>query len=115
GRYYEVWQRRSDVPRILSHLPLGSTYQAGAKPDCAAVERLAALAARNHGRLATVVRPTAVVQELAQPQGNPPYGEDPAAPYLRHRQTVDASIDVPTGGDYGVWVGGSFRARLKVS
>jgi hypothetical protein len=115
GRYYEVWQRRPDAPQILSHLSLGSTHQPGAKPDCATVTRLASLASRNKGRLATVERPTAVVQELAQPGGALSYGEDPAVLYLRQRQTVDASIQVPASGDYGVWVGGSFRSRLEVT
>jgi hypothetical protein len=56
-----------------------------------------------------------VIQELSQPEGSPPCGEDPAVLYLRHRQTVDASISVPASGDYGVRVGGSFRSRLEVT
>ena len=115
GRYYEVWQQRAGASRIVRHIPLGSRYQAASTPSCASVLRLGRLAARNGGRLATVSRPAAVVKELSQPGAPVRPGEDPSVLYLRDRFTLRASIRTPAVGRYGVWIGGSFRSRLKVN
>ncbi len=57
GDWYDVWQRpEAAVSPVAEHLPLGDGLQPGAVPDCAEVERLAAVAG-DGGRLAAVVRP----------------------------------------------------------
>jgi hypothetical protein len=114
GRYYEVWQQNAGAPKILRHLPLGNPYQPAATSSCSTVLRLEALAARNGGRLATVSRPPVVVRELSQPGGPVRPGEDPSVAYLGNRFTLPATMTIPPTGRYGVWVGGSFRARLEV-
>jgi hypothetical protein len=106
GRYYEVWQHSAGAPRILRHLPLGSSNQASSTPNCKDVLRLAALATRSGGRLTTVIRPAAVVKAL----GSPALDVD-----LTGRFRLSTAVDIPAAGRYGVWIGGSFRARLEVS
>ena len=54
GHYYDVWRRGSD-PTVRFHLPLGDGLrQAGGKPGCGAVRRMARAARRIGGHLAYV-------------------------------------------------------------
>jgi hypothetical protein len=92
GRYYQVWQRSGARTRILDHLSLGDRTQPAAVPSCSDVLRLGRLAAANGGVLATVERPPAIVFD-----------------------GTNASFGAPSPGRYGVWVGGSFRPRIRVS
>jgi hypothetical protein len=118
GRYYQVWQRPNGHSPILDHLSLGSRVQPAAVPNCSAVLRLARLAKANAGMLATVERPPAIVLEPSGTIGAPtsfgPAGTDPATVYLTKAATLNLSFSVPSSGNYDVWVGGSFRSRLKV-
>jgi hypothetical protein len=117
GRYYQVWQRPSGPSSILEHLSLGSRYQPVAVPTCGEVLRLARLAAARGGLLATVERTPAIV---IQPSGRVgartsfgAYGEDSDALYLSKDDSLDLRFTAPSSGTYGVWVGGSFRSRLR--
>lgn len=115
GRYYEVWQQRPGAPQVTSHVPLGSAFQAAAIPQCSEILRLASLAESQGARLATVPRPQALVLPLGESGARLPYGEDRAAVrYLRAPYTSTASIELPTRGRYGIWIGGSFRSRLEI-
>jgi hypothetical protein len=101
GRFYEVWQRpETGGTRILEHLPLGDPLDPAAVPQCDDVLRLAR-AAGSAGRLAAVERPAVVVAQASRSTGD--------------AETVDASVDVPAAGRYGIWLGGSFRDALEVS
>lgn len=53
GRFYDVWQRADGGPVILEHLPLGGSASVGAPAPCAEVTRLAQVARRSGGLLAT--------------------------------------------------------------
>jgi hypothetical protein len=87
GRWYDVWQRREPMRRrIVEHLSLGDTAQAAAVPSCTEVLRLSKL-----GPLAAVTREEEV----------------PVAP--------DGAVDARRGGEYEVWVTGSFRGRAEVN
>jgi hypothetical protein len=52
GRYYEVWQRPTDAPAILEHLPLGADGVAASPAPCARVLRLGARVVRMGGLVA---------------------------------------------------------------
>ena len=95
GRWYDVWQRDAAARQVLEHLPLGDGAQPAAVPDCSQVERLARVAGPD-GRLAAVERPATVVV--------PTYGA-----------MGDVTVDVPVGGPYGIWMGGSIRNRLQTA
>lgn len=119
GRDYEVWQRSQATSSILEHLSLGGRFVSAAVPPCSEVLRLARLAAANRGVLATVERPLAIVLETNGTAGPPTqlntYGEDPLAFYLRKKFTMKATFSTSVGGDYGVWLGGTFRAQTDVT
>jgi hypothetical protein len=118
GDSYDVWQRTQQPRMILEHLPLGSRLQPGQVPSCNEVLRMARLAKSNDGELATVERPPALVIEPDGTEGPPTSfgeaGEDPHALYLYDAAILNLPFKVPDSGTYGVWVGGSFRARLIV-
>jgi hypothetical protein len=119
GRYYDVWQRPRTTSPILEHLSLGSRFVPTAVAPCTQVLRLARLAAANHGLLAAVERPPAVVVEPDGTVGPPatlgPYGEDPLSVYETGKDTMRTSFSVSVAGDYGVWLGGTFRAQTDIS
>ena len=118
GSYYQVWQRNGDPRSIIEHLSLGSRLQPAAVPSCSEVLRLARLAESQNGVLAVVERAPAIVLE---PDGSPgppqslgPYGEDPKALYLTRQYSVAAGFSAPKAANYGVWVGGSFKAGVEI-
>lgn len=117
-RYYQVWQRGGLPSPVLEHLSLGSRLQPAAVPPCREILRLGRLAAASNGLLAAVQRPRAIV--LASDGTVAPirfgrYGEDTGALYPLRAASVEASFTAPTGGVYGIWIGGSFRSRVDVS
>jgi hypothetical protein len=121
GRYYDVWRRDSNPTAIIEHLSLGSRFQPAAVPDCKAVMHLAHMAdAYKHGRLATVVRPPAIVIEGNGQIGVPKPGEwyyYEQTPYLYTATNAYARVfpfSVPSAGSYTVWVGGSFSSTLTM-
>ena len=72
--------------------------QPAAVPDCSEVDRLAAVAG-DGGQLAAVVRPPVLSANVARATGR--------------AETLEASVDVPRPGRYGIWLGGSFRDGLE--
>lgn len=96
GRYYEVWVRPvHPARRIVEHLSLGDTTQAGAVPRCPDVLRLAREA--KGGSLLYAVAP------LAVPVTTPP---------LSGTLAVDTTI--PTGGTYTAWLAGDWYGNATV-
>jgi hypothetical protein len=119
GRYYQVWQRPDRPSPIVEHLSLGNRLQPASVPPCGEVLALARVAAANGGVLATVERPPAIVIEGDGTVGVPTsfgrYGEYPGALRPSAALSVDTTFAAPSAGTYGIWVGGSFRARVQVS
>jgi hypothetical protein len=96
GRYYEVWVRPLHPPRrIVEHLSLGDSTQAGAVPRCSDVLRLAREA--KGGSLLYAVAPVAV------PVTTPP---------LSGTLSVDQAV--PTGGRYTAWLAGDWYGNATV-
>jgi hypothetical protein len=92
GRWYDIWQRDAAARPVLEHLSLGEGAQPAAVPECSEVERLARVAATGH--LAAVERPAAIVVPTSG-------------------ASEDVTVDVPLGGPYEIWMGGSIRNRLQ--
>lgn len=119
GSDYQVWQRSGAAGTILEHLSLGTRLQPAAIPPCSEVLRLARLAEASGGVLAAVERPPAVVIEgdgtIGVPTSFGRYGQYPGALRPNAATSVDAAFSVPSAGVYGIWVGGSFRARVGIA
>jgi hypothetical protein len=118
GRYYEVWRRAAAEPRVIAHLPLGSSTSAAAVPSCATLRRLAARAVRDKARLAYVER-------VELPMFVPTAGRRPADWGLVEGEplsviprftsgSVAGPIEVPVPADYMVWIQGTFDRGLPV-
>ena len=114
GRYYDVWQRPDSYPQIIEHLPLGDAVQPGAVPRCGDVLRLAREAGPG-GRLYTAPRPAVsavTLSSAAYPEG---WAADGAGlVYPSGSGDVTVGVSVTRTASYGIWVGGSFRPRLRV-
>lgn len=116
GRYYDVWQRKPNAPRIVVHLALGSRLQPAAVPDCKIVKQLARRATRVHGVLATVYRPEVTVikpnGKIMVPKHFGYYGEPLGEIYKTSPFKLVLPFSVRSAGKYRVWVGGSFSSTV---
>jgi hypothetical protein len=103
GRYYDVWERAPGA-RILQHVE---------SPTCADVQRLAKL-----GPL--VGAPSAPVPLLfnlgsvPQPKGWTTVEGDTEIVVPTDHGAVASFLDVPVGGRYAVWMGGTFGGAVDV-
>jgi hypothetical protein len=111
-RWYEVWQRPQTYRRIVEHLSLGTDLQPAAVPRCADVQRLARLAGTG-GVLTAVPRPADVSVDLTQAAHPADWGGGQGTLIPGGPGTVEASVDVPVSGRWGVWLGGAYRDRLE--
>ena len=135
GRFYEVWQRPAPgskqrlrlppgVPghiarrvHLLGHLPLSSGEQAVAVPPCRNLLRLAHIAQKAGGLVAAVPRAPALIVDLSGtslPSGWQPDSVN-AATVPQGSGSLQADVNVPSPGRYGVWLGGSFRGRVRIA
>jgi hypothetical protein len=140
GRYYEVWQRRPGTRgTVVRHVPLGrNVFEPAGRPRCGDVRRLSREARRLHGRLAYVPRPrlsatlplemVAVHQPI--PGGHPPgrvtrvnaaapagwfaYAAYPGGIVPTGQGRLDATVDLPAGGPFRLWLEGSFGRSVSV-
>jgi hypothetical protein len=118
GSFYDVWQRdEAPEPQVLEHLALGDNLHVAAPAPCADVERLAAVAQADGGRLAAAPTGNAVFMPLgtlARPvswqSGGSSDSVVPDGP-----GTVEGTITVPHAGRYDVWLGGSFQRDVAIS
>jgi hypothetical protein len=114
GGYYDVWQRSDTHPTIVDHLPLGNAEQPGAVPRCADVLRLAAKAGPT-GRLAAVPRAPVTTVDLSSGTYPRTWTADSSGRlHPRGGGDLALTVDVPRAGRYDLWLGGSFRSRLRV-
>jgi hypothetical protein len=111
GHYYEVWQRPPGPAPNVQHLPLGKGRSPVARGGCN-------LGLAGVARLATVFRPAPIVLPLGEASFDPSEwerGPDPTVLYPRGAASLTATVDVPRAGNYGVWLGGSFRGSMEAS
>jgi hypothetical protein len=115
GRYYDVWQRPDAYPPILAHSPLGDPLQPGGVPTCEEVLRLAGIAGPS-GRLAAPPRVPAVVVDLGRALLPAGWVSD-AGGHVSPESGAGAIAErftVARRGRYEVWLGGSFRSRVRL-
>ena len=117
GRYYEVWQRPAGPAPVDRRIGLGGKVQPVGRPDCGAVRALAAGAGPG-SELVAATRPPVI----EVPLGRATYPSEWAVPgsasfpIPRGAGELEAQVEVPDGGFYEVWLGGSIRphAELRV-
>jgi hypothetical protein len=115
GRYYDVWQRPDPVPQILAHLPLGDAVQPAGVPACGEVMQLAELAGPS-GRLAAPVRAPDIVVDFAGVPLPAGWASDSGGHVYPRKSSgmLAKDFSLPQAGRYAVWLGGSFRGRLRL-
>ena len=120
GRYYAVWERqpRDDSVRVRAHLPQGAdVLSPSAVPRCGDLRSLARRASRTGGRLAFVRRPSlSPVSALAgpAPAGWVKYSAYPQSLVMSGPGRIERRVKVYQGGDYRVWLTGSFARAVHV-
>jgi hypothetical protein len=118
GRWYEVWQRPAGAPpTVVEHLPLGETFDPGARAPCDEVRRLAAVAG-DDGRLAAVRRPPLTTVDLARVPERPgawTASSTPAAVDPHGDGTLRTLVNLRQAGPHELWLGGGFRGALEVT
>ena len=114
GRYYDVWQRPNAYPTIVEHLPLGDAHQPAAVPACSQVLSIAQRAGPD-GRLVAAPRRAVTAVALsgtAHPEG---WSSDAnGLLYANGPGDATTTVRVARRGTYRLWLGGSFRDRLRV-
>lgn len=117
GRYWDVWQRPVAPARpVVADLPLGTGLEPGDVPDCAAVQKLARQVPPG-GELAAAPRVAPVEVALTDARIPPGWFFDPAHPGALEpggAGSVHGRAIVPRDTTYGVWLGGSFKSRVRV-
>lgn len=117
GRYWDVWQRPPSPPRaVVADLPLGTGLEPGDVPDCASVMKLAREVPAG-GELAAAPRVAPVEVSLTDARVPPGWFIDPAhsgALEPGGAGAVNGRAIVPRDTTYGVWLGGTFKSRVRV-
>jgi hypothetical protein len=128
GRFYDVW-RRTAMPHVLEHLPLGAGLDPAAVPRCAAVMALAGRASHERARLAYVTRAPLSVLLPTQAQ-HPPnfepyslYSPQPSSPepyslkqydlFPRRGGAIAGAVRVRSSDRYEAWLQGSFTKQVQ--
>jgi hypothetical protein len=113
GEFYEVWQRPDEpVDGVAGRLDLGSGRDPTEALDCAELDRL--LAGEPGGAVTAARRPGTVVVPLDRaefPIGWPA-GERAVNPLSD--AVVEAEADLPRGGTWAAWLGGSVRGGVEL-
>jgi hypothetical protein len=114
GKWYEVWQRPSRIPKtIVTHLSLGTELQPGAVPSCATILRLArkpnvtTLRASVRGRTTSISLP-----QFPHPKSWAASGD---GLYPHGGGTVRTAVRVADTSRYRFWIGGAFLGRLTLA
>jgi uncharacterized membrane protein YoaK (UPF0700 family) len=116
GRYYEIWERSDG--EVTAHLPLGpNVLEPSATPRCSDIQALAGRARRERGVLVAPTRPHAPTFIPASAPRSPLWGPYPlyrGSIFLSEAGYAASDIVFPAGGEYRVWVEGSFGRPVDV-
>ncbi len=110
GESYEVWQRGPGASPALSRIGLGDDADPLATPRCGRVRGLVAGAPAGARLVAADRRGPVLVplEEAAYPRAWSA-GADADAPRPTVPGTLSAEVEVPSAGEYELWLGGSVR------
>jgi hypothetical protein len=113
GRDYEVWQRRPGDVVSPRRLGLGGRLDPDARPECAAVRRLAADGDLLAARAAPRVRVALSDGASSLPEGWVAAGGPAAIPAEPAAMRLEFSV--PRAGAYEAWLRGSVRPAAELS
>jgi hypothetical protein len=113
GRWYDVWRRQSNAPRVLEHFAAFNTLSAGGFVPCPEVKRLARIAARRGGELRAPLRQIeAIVDPASAKHTFPPAAE--GVP-LSGQGSLRGTFDVARDSRYRVWLKGDLTRTVHIS
>ena len=115
GRYYDVWQRPlRRTSRVLMYSIFGDQTNAGERPPCGLVRRLAGIARVRHARLVAAVRASATEVDVSTAAHPPSWGAAPGHLYPNGPGVARLAVAATATGPYDAWVQGSFARGLEV-
>jgi hypothetical protein len=110
GAYYQVWERRPGAPAAIAHLGLQSTRVV----QCAAVERLARVAAADGARLVAARAPELVMVNVAGSH-HPTWTYTHPGLVMNGAGTMTVSFALPHTGMWDLWLKGELMPSVTVS
>jgi hypothetical protein len=117
GTYYEVWEKvGTPIPgqTLIERLPLGDPPDNSAVPDCSQVQGLAQRAGANGTLLAQPADEHFLLDLSAS--SHPDKWTLDGTQFTPHGSgTLTTRVDVPTAGDWRIWVGGDIFSELTVT
>lgn len=118
GRFYDVWRRSPDGPRVIEHVPLGrDVLHQAARVTERTARRVAQRARRVGARIALAPRAAPIVflaTRVPRPERWGGFGNFPEALVTDGPSNIRARVRIPRGGRYHVWVEGSFARRMAI-
>ena len=108
GEFFETWQRQGDAP--VEHLSLGGGVQPAAAVTCARLKQLAAggstlIAAPLENPLVLDLSTAELPESWLTATGVRPVSDG----------TATMTVDVPSAGEWRIWVGGGVLGSLEVA
>ena len=116
GRFYDVWIRNGDGSGTTIDVPLSGPFAVAPELACAAITDLASgrpgsdLVAGMRRQVVTVPLDTGTLPEGWVPGSAGSGTVIPSGP-----GEITAAFDVPTQGEYEVWLGGSFPGQVSMT
>jgi hypothetical protein len=112
GRFYDVWRNGGDAD-VLDHLPAGSGLQPGGRVNCRRLRR--AISAAGPGTsLAYVARPRLRVIDPIRAERAAGWAETIGGVGLYTPGELTATVELPAGGRYLIWLRGEFGREVRV-
>ncbi len=117
GRYYDVWKRVPDAPRVYAHVSLGrNVFEPSQEPRCPQVRALGARARESAGASRSSGAGAAGLRHRRgpAPEGWVPYEAWPGSlvPVGPGRDFAELRVD--RAARYAVWIEGAFGRRVSV-
>ncbi len=113
GRWYDVFRREPDHPRVVEHAPASNTLSAGGFVRCRDIRRLASEARDRGGELRAQPRQIEAIVDPRSSDHNFPDGPDGVL--LTGSGELRGSFEVSRAGTYRLWLKGYFTRAVDIS
>lgn len=113
GRWYDVFERERERPRVLEHFAASNTLSAGGFVACNEVKRIAGVARRHGGELRARPRQIDAIVDPRASKHTFPAG--PESVILTGSGRLQGKFEVPRRGTYRIWLKGYFTRAVDIS